>query len=227
MSDQLPPYQQQPQGNSGDDEIQLKDIFRTLAGLLGSWPILLTSMLVGVAIAFAVNRYSEDMYEISAIVAVEEKENPLSSAGSALNFGLSFGGGSGVIQTRQAVVKSYAHNARIARSLGWETKHFIQGRLKRREEYKPDYYTVTWDHNHVQLLGVEMSMEFSEGGFELSREVKGPLSLYSFANGQPVELSITPEFIETLEDAESAAMTYGSWIETPYYRFKIDKGASF
>ena len=66
-----------------------------------------------------------------------------------------------------------------------------------------------------------------EGGFELSREVKGPLSLYSFANGQPVELSITPEFIETLENAESTAMTYGSWIETPYYRFKIDKGASF
>ena len=160
MSDQLPPYQQQPQGNSGGDEIQLKDIFRTLAGLLGSWPILLTSMLVGVAIAFAVNRYSQDMYEISATVAVEEKENPLASAGSALNFGLSFGGGSGVIETRQAVVKSYAHNARIARSLGWETKHFIQGRLNRREEYKPDYYTVTWDHNHVQLLGVEMSMEF-------------------------------------------------------------------
>ena len=175
MSVQLPPYQQQPQGNSGDDEMQLKDIFRTLAGLLGSWPILVTSMLVGVAIAFVVNRYSQNIYEISATVTVEEKENQLASAGSALNFGLSFGGGSGVMATRQAVIKSYAHNSRVARNLGWETKHFVQGRLNRREEYKPDYYTVTWDQHHVQLLGVEMSMEFLEGGFELSREVKGPL----------------------------------------------------
>ena len=53
MSDQLSQYQGQPKG---DDEITLKDILRTFAGLLGSWPILVASMIVGVAIAFAVNQ---------------------------------------------------------------------------------------------------------------------------------------------------------------------------
>ena len=122
MSDQLSQYQGQPQG---DDEITLKDILRTFAGLLGSWPILVASMIVGVAIAFAVNRYTQNTYEIAATVAVEEMENPLASAESALNFGFSFGG-SGLVDTRQAVLKSYAHNARVARSLGWETKHFMK-----------------------------------------------------------------------------------------------------
>ena len=77
MSDQLHQYQQQPQG---DDEITLKDIFRTIGGLLGSWPYLLGGVIIGVAIAYFVNRYTQDTYEISTTVAVEEMENPLASA---------------------------------------------------------------------------------------------------------------------------------------------------
>ena len=66
MSDQLSQYQQEPQR---DDEITLKDIFRTLQGLLGSWPLLIGGMLVGLTIAFLVNRYTQDTYEIQATVA--------------------------------------------------------------------------------------------------------------------------------------------------------------
>ena len=49
MSDQLSQYQQEPKR---DDEITLKDILRTLQGLLGSWPLLIGGMLVGLTIAF-------------------------------------------------------------------------------------------------------------------------------------------------------------------------------
>jgi hypothetical protein len=53
MSDQLSSYQPQPEG---ENEITLKDIIRNIASLLGSWPILLTGMVIGVVIAFIVNR---------------------------------------------------------------------------------------------------------------------------------------------------------------------------
>ena len=66
MSDQLSSYQPQPEG---ENEITLKDIIRNLASLLGSWPILLTGMVIGVVIAFVVNRYTADQYEVKATVA--------------------------------------------------------------------------------------------------------------------------------------------------------------
>ena len=81
MSNQTSPYQQQPQDA---DEITLKDILRTLAGLIGSWPILMAGMIIGTAIAFTVNRYTSDQYEITATVAVEETDNPLAGAGGLL-----------------------------------------------------------------------------------------------------------------------------------------------
>ena len=124
MSDQLSQYQQEPQR---DDEITLKEII-TISGLLGSWPFLLAGMIIGVGIAFLVNRYTSDQFEISATVAVEETDNPLASAEGMLNLGFSFGG-TGIVDTRAAVLKSYAHNARVARSLGWGVKYFNEGRL--------------------------------------------------------------------------------------------------
>ena len=57
------------------------------------------------------------MYKVSATVAVEETENPLaSSIDGMLNLGLGFGG-NGIVDTRIAVLKSFAHNVRVARSL--------------------------------------------------------------------------------------------------------------
>ena len=70
-------------------------------------------MLIG----FLVNRYKQDQYEISTTLAIEESQNPLSTVDGALDIGFNFGG-SGIVETRIAVLKSYAHNLRVAQSLG-------------------------------------------------------------------------------------------------------------
>ena len=215
MSDQLSQYQQEPQR---DDEITLKDIFRTLQGLLGSWPFLLGGMLVGVVIAFIVNRYIQDTFEISTTVAIEEADNPLASAEGALNIGFSWGG-SGLIDTRQAVLKSYAHNSRVAHKLGWEVKQFVEGRLNRREEYLPKHYQVVFDPEHVQLLGAEWSIEFNETGIDIAAVQVGNFQLYNYSLGEPAEFTSPVEL-----DDETYSYAYGEWIESSHYRFKIERG---
>ena len=78
------------------------------------------------------DRFTKDEYAIRATVAIEQQDNPLSSAENALsfNFGLA---GSGLLETRQAILQSYAHNLRVAQNLGWEVEYFTEGRLNRRE----------------------------------------------------------------------------------------------
>ena len=100
------------------DEITLRDVLDSLRGLLAHWPVLgLFRRFLGLFVAFVFNRYTPDTYKVSATVAVEETENPLaSSIDGMLNLGLGFGG-NGIVDTRIAVLKSFAHNVRVARNL--------------------------------------------------------------------------------------------------------------
>jgi len=170
MSDQLSQYQQQPQG---DDEITLKDIFRTIGGLFGSWPYLLGGVILGLGISFIVNRYSQNEYEMKSSIAIEDVENPLASNSSPLSLSFNWRS-SGKVEKRIALLESYAHNLKVARTIGWETKHFMEGRLNRREEYKPEYYRVEFDPSHPQLLGMEFKLEFNAEGFTMLNEWQIP-----------------------------------------------------
>ena len=134
----------QPQALA-EDEITVNNIFRTIIGLLGGWPYLLFGAFVGLTIAFLVNRYTLNTYEIDAKIAVEQADNPLADAAGSLSLNFTWGGSS-VLKSTVALLKSYSHNMRVAKNLGWETKHFVEGRLNRREEYEPQYYFVEFDN---------------------------------------------------------------------------------
>ena len=200
-----------------DDEITLKDIFNTLRGVLAYWPYIVASMVVGVSIAFIVNRYAKDTYKVEAQVSVEEAENPLASAESALSIGFSFGGSNGILETRQAVLKSYAHNNRVARNLGWEVQHFTEGRLNRREVYPQKLYSVEFDPKHPQILGVEFDVELQQGGVLVSAEPGERTTLYSYDQAESMKRS-------SELDLSLGEYKWGEWIETDHYKFRIVKG---
>ena len=217
MEQQPTPPVIQPQN---EDEVTLRDILNTLRGVLMHWPILAASMLVGLAIAFVVNRYSKDTYKISAQVSIEEADNPLADAQGALSIGFSFGGSNGILETRMAVLESYAHNSRVARKLGWEIQHFTEGRLSRNEVYPQELFAVEFDPTHVQALGLEFDIELQEDGFLLSAEQLGELAPYSYEQAAVEnDLKLPEEFL--LEETQHQ---WNEWIESDLYRFKLTKG---
>ena len=108
-----------PVSPEASDEITLRDVVDSLRDLLAHWPLLLVSTGLGLVVAFVFNRYTADTYEVTATVAVEETENPLaSSIDGMLNLGLGFGG-NGIVDTRIAILKSFAHNVRVTQSQSW------------------------------------------------------------------------------------------------------------
>ena len=149
MSDQRK-TQVSPQAS---DEISLRDILDSLRGLLAHWPVLLFSACLGLVVAFVFNRYTADSYEVSATVAVEETENLLaSSIDGMLNLGWGFGG-NGIVDTRIAVLKSFAHNVRVARNLNHGVVLFNKGRLNKREVYRPEHFSVEFDKTTTSYSG--------------------------------------------------------------------------
>ncbi|MDA0946644.1 MAG: hypothetical protein O2791_06275, partial [Bacteroidetes bacterium] len=105
--------QHQPTRPAQDsDEITLKDLWNTIQGLMSQWPLIVGCAVLGCCVAYLINRYTLDRFEVSATVAVEETQNPLASVDGMLDLGFGFGG-YGIVDTRVAVLKSYAHNLRV------------------------------------------------------------------------------------------------------------------
>ena len=205
------------------DEVTLRDILQSLQGLFAYWPVLFLSACLGLIVAFVFNRYTADTYKVSATVAVEETENPLAaSIDGMLNLGLGFGS-TGIVDTRIAVLKSFAHNKRVARNLNSGLILFNKGRLNKREVYLPGHFTVDFDKNHDQLLGIEFDITFRENGFELetSREAD-ELTVYNFGIAEEVESKELNSF-----QPETTEHGYDEWIEHPLYRFRIQRGPEF
>ena len=61
-------------------EEQRIDIKNSLFKVLGYWPFVMGSAIIGLAFAFTINRYTQNTFELSTLLAIEEKNNPLSSA---------------------------------------------------------------------------------------------------------------------------------------------------
>ena len=209
-----------PVSPEASDEITLRDVVDSLRDLLAHWPLLLVSTGLGLVVAFVFNRYTADTYEVSATVAVEETENPLaSSIDGMLDLGLGFGG-NGIVDTRIAILKSFAHNVRVARNLNHGVILFNKGRLNKREVYQPGHFAVEFDQEHDQLLGVEFSLDFNEKGYVLDiAQVVDNLESYNFSKGEKSEAAQLETFTQG-----SSEHAYNEWVEHPLYRFRILKG---
>src|SRR6056300_240618 len=147
-----------------EDSIDIKDL---LFKILGFWPFIVGSMIIGLSIAFIINRYSRNVYELSTVLNVEEAENPLGASGVSLAFNW---GGMDQLESKIAVLKSYTLHENVARKLGWEVSYFGTGRLLEAEQYGETPIEVVFDKSHVQPIGIRFKVEAVEGGLLISPE---------------------------------------------------------
>ena len=205
-----------------DNDFTFKEVMAGLRILVASWPLILIGSIVGVSIAFVINRYSQDQYVIKAIIAIEEKENPLSSGDGMLDMSLGISGGS-LIESRLAILNSYSHNIKVAQKFNPGVTYYREGRLKKQEIYGPKTYLVEFDRTHQQLLGVDFELSLFEDRFSIDQTKTSNAALYDFEKGEYIPLD---DFeINTLES--DVTFNYGQWIVSPFYKFKVVKGSDF
>src|SRR6056300_192509 len=147
-----------------EDSIDIKDL---LFKILGFWPFIVGSMIIGLSIAFIVNRYSRNVYELSTVLNVEEAENPLGTSGVSLAFNW---GGLDALESKVAVISSYTLHERVAENLGWEVSYFSQGRILESELFRTSPIRVEFDKFHFQPVGVRFTIELNDDGFEITPE---------------------------------------------------------
>ena len=197
--------------NNFQGEEQGIDFKELLFKILGFWPFIAGGVIIGIAIAFTVNRYSKDEFELSTLLAVEENnKNPLGSADNIISFNWS---NKDPLQGRIAILNSYTQNLKVAKELGWEVSYWNKGRLVESEVYKDAPYTVEFDKTVPQLTGIRFNLVLNPKSFTITTELVSSLRLYDYRT----EEFLTPEESVAFDDE----YPYYQWIETEGARFKV------
>ena len=192
------------------DRLEIKEL---LMIVIARWPLLLLGGIVGLVISWTVNRYQKDIYQVEAVLNVEQVENPLAQSGISLVVNTF---GENQLEVKQLVLKSLELNKKAARKLGWEVYYFIEGNLSSKELYGDLPVKVHFDRSHTQPIGISFYIEPKEESFKLSwDEDKTGASGYSYETEQPVSVND-----DRLPEGE---FKYGQWIEGEGYKFKLDK----
>jgi capsular exopolysaccharide synthesis family protein len=196
------------------DRLDVKDLFLKV---ISRWKLVLLGGVFGVLAAFVVNRYVKDIYQLEAVLNVEQIENPLASSGVSLvvnTFGES------VLDVKELVLKSVELNKMAARRLNWEVKYFRTGRLTHVQLYQNSPIEVEYDKNHYQIINIPFIIKKASTGFEISTDLLNrETSVYDYSN----ESEIRKDSISS----PKGKYNYGEWIEGKNYRFRVHRNKEF
>ena len=196
------------------DRLDIKDLFLKV---LRRWPFILAGGAIGIIIAFSLNRYIRDTYQLEAVLNVEQVENPLARSGVSLVVNTF---GENKLDVKELVLKSVELNKMAARKLNWEVKYYQSGRLTKIELYENTPVRVEFDKNHYQITNIPFYIEDAGDEYLISTEAVGFTSkVYDYQKEQEVRVDSAyyPE----------GKYRYGEWIQANGYRFRLHRKADF
>ncbi len=190
------------------------DIKSIVFKFLNAWPLFALSLIVGLFIAFLINRYTKKEYNVESVILVDQdkKGGGMESIMTAIGYynpRLTF-------ENELVILQSYGLTERVIKSLDFEVSYFSEGRLKSIELYETSPLKVEFDAEHVQVVKGAFTLVATGGDkFELFLPEKG--ELYNYALGKNVEI----RNYEASKAELPISVDYDQWIETDDYKFRI------
>lgn len=196
--------------NENDGEMNLK---RILMRILGAWPIVLSSIIVALTLAFLINRYATRIYEVKAVIMVKSDKQggmgmeSLMSAVGYYNPRLDFENEVVILNSRSIVKRTLA-------KLPFELSYFGEGRIKAAEIYPDPGWSLEYDSSHIQTLGAYKVVQ-KDGVFEITSP--DPLEGFTFHqfDGKLLETDLAKYTLQ------SRKLQINEWWETPFFRLRL------
>lgn len=215
MTNQLPDSQD---SNIEEDPFSSLELGRIYYSIKTRIKVVLAFFVTAALVGLAYVLHSQNIYELSTIVAVEETFNPINPQEALLEFKVS-SGPTGLVETRKALLKSYSHTVRVLQQLGWEVRYEAPLALGRKSVYAPKGYEVVIDRSHPQLLHTDFSLRLFEDHYELlvlpERGDKAVI-LYDQNRIEPLQRAVEL-------DGMKSSYQYDEWVRSDFFSFKVVK----
>ena len=195
-----------PQQSADEQSIDIKQLIYIC---LSHWYLFVISVIVALAIGFAINRYKTNVYQTSGTVLIKDQN---SYDPTMLMTNLNFNTQN--VENEMAILKSYMLTERAVKKMNLEVTYFEKGRVATTEMYQNAPFTVEFDRSVPQAVG--LTYEISNIGSE-TISLHGTseyLSKYDFVLCQ--SLGSSPQQIDIVTECKQ-----GEWIENGYNRIRI------
>ena len=197
--------------NTNNDD-QGVDIRNLIYICLNHWYLFVAGALIALAIAFVINRYTTNIYQVSGTVLIKEDKSSIDP--TALMTGVISYGNIQNIENEMSVIRSYSLCERVVKKMDMEVSYFEKGRVSTVEMYKSAPFTVEFDRSVPQTVGLVYEISFLKDGKIHLKANSEYHKTYDFILCQTVTSQPSP--IET-----KGEYAQGVWIDNGFNRIRI------
>ena len=156
--------------NNREELIDIKKFFFTV---VNNWYFFILSILICYSIAFLVNRYSKDIFSVSATILIEDNLKGVVNDPGQVLFNNEVLVPAKNMNNQMILLKSYNLTKKTVQDLGFDISYFIKGAIKTVERnYESPFYIVFFDKSKIQnIKGFRVSLSFEDN---LSYHLESP-----------------------------------------------------
>lgn len=162
------------------------DLKKTIAMVISNWYLFIICLIIAVAAAWMLNRYTVPVYHLKSTILVKESEesSPFATTGgiSEQTFqGFALPGESANLYNQMTILRSRPIVEKTISELDFEVSYFLKGEIMVREIYTNSPFSVYREKNHPQLVNLEYTIKVGSDSV-LQVEARGKTSGYTTLN---------------------------------------------
>ena len=110
------------------NDIKSFDLKEYIFKIISHWKLFIVMLLLGLLVAFYINKRQQRIYKLSSIITVKEENNPLFT--SSTNIAFNWGGPSDKVETITTILTSRTHNEKVVNKLKFYINYYREGRFR-------------------------------------------------------------------------------------------------
>ncbi len=198
------------------NDLKSFDIKDYILKVISHWKLFLIMLVLGLVVAFFVNKRKPRIYSLNSVITVKEEQNPLFT--SSTNIAFNWGGPSDKVETIITILKSRTHNEKVVKKLKYYIQYAQNGPYRLEDVYGLVPFEIDLDTLSYNIINTPIRLDFlPDGTIELSTEFDN--DAYTLMNYndtskrsfKPQEKKFTGKFLD------------GQKIETGFCDFSIKK----
>ena len=195
----------------GQDGFDIKKFLFTR--ILSVLPFIILSGLIGLFVAFLVNRYTRPIYSVEATMLLQEEKNQEGLGGGLQS--LLFTDSRLIFENSILRLKSYALNENVVKGSDFNVSYFAVGRAVSNEIYGSECpLKIEFDTSSPQPVNTVFVVEsVDENSFSILVEQSG--ISYSLNTQEPVKTEKCTY--------PTGKKNYGEWIQSSCYKYRVVK----
>ncbi len=177
------------------------------------WPLFIISILMALALAFFINRYTKPIYKANTTVLIQDEKKKSSVSASDIMQGFGLFAQQKNLENEMGILNSYSLALKTVQSLNFLVEYYTKGTLRNDEIYRNSPFEVLFDSSHLQIVYRQFNIKIIDNTKCVIDIESDKAFLFNYSNDEYIEEPISIRIKDTI--------FFGEKIENQYFSFKV------